>query len=356
MRQFINNIKLKQIVFFALAVLSLLLYFGLTFITNLQESSLLEQRIANEWSKEGDAAQISAFFTEKAGVTVDSLTGFERQLDSALLQDSIVATSESARLYASTYSGKGEVTITSQKGNVTADAIGVAGDFFLFHPLKLVSGSYFNSSEITGDYILIDEEAAWQLFGSNDIAGKQVMIGQTPHFIAGVIERDDSDLYLKAGLKKTTVYLSYHSLETYGTTKGIDSYEIVMPNPITGFALKTVKEKIGVAETEVYLVENSNRYSLLSLAKIYLESSYRSMGITGVVFSYWENIARYYEDKFVTMLVFRILLLIYPIIYTIVFLVKKWKNRKWKWRQIPGLLKNAVVWINRNKIKEDLDL
>lgn len=356
MKWLINNWNRKQILSFALMLICLFFFGILSLTSKLQRESLLEQQIAREWSKEGDSAQISAFFTERAYMTADALLGFERQLDAALKQDSIMAVNEHARLYASSYSGKGEITVNSQKGSVTADAIGVSGDFFLFHPLKLVSGSYFNAAEATGDYILIDEDAAWQLFGSNDVAGKQVMIGQIPHFIAGVIEREQSQLYQKAGLRKTTIYLSYYSLENYGVTKGIDSYEIVMPNPITGFALKTVREKIGVAETELYLVENSNRYHVFSLAKLCLDLPYRSMGITGVILPYWENIARYWEDRFIITLVIQILLLIYPLIYWILWVVRKWKNRTWTWRQIPEFIKRLYNAILKKKLKGDIEL
>ena len=34
-----------------------------------------------------------------------------------------------------------------------------------------------------------------------------------------------------AGLTSTVVYVSYETLETYGTSNGINHYEIVMPNP-----------------------------------------------------------------------------------------------------------------------------
>lgn len=55
------------------------------------------------------------------------------------------------------------------------------------------------------DGVVLDEDAAWQLFGSSDIAGQSVMIGETPHHVAGVIERPDDRLSRKAGLNKSVV-------------------------------------------------------------------------------------------------------------------------------------------------------
>ena len=42
------------------------------------------------------------------------------------------------------------------------------------------------------DYCVIDEDAAWQLFGSNDVAGMTVYIGGVPHIVTGVIRRPAS--------------------------------------------------------------------------------------------------------------------------------------------------------------------
>ena len=64
------------------------------------------------------------------------------------------------------------ITLQNGKKSVSAKAIGVAGDFFLFHPLKLLDGSFFSGSDVMQDYVVIDEDMAWQLFGSNDVAGK----------------------------------------------------------------------------------------------------------------------------------------------------------------------------------------
>ena len=44
-----------------------------------------------------------------------------------------------------------------------------------------------------------------------------------------------------AGLTSTVVYVSYETLEAYGTSNGINHYEIVMPNPVDEFAYGKVK-------------------------------------------------------------------------------------------------------------------
>ena len=56
--------------------------------------------------------------------------------------------------------------------------------------MEFKSGAPFSWESLHTDGIVVDEETAWQLFGSNDVEGMQVMIGQVPHFITGVIEKE----------------------------------------------------------------------------------------------------------------------------------------------------------------------
>ena len=64
------------------------------------------------------------------------------------------------------------------------------------------------------DYCIIDQDAAWQLFGSNNVAGMTVKIGGIPHIIAGVVERpaDNVDLSLDRVTCPSALYASAHSL------------------------------------------------------------------------------------------------------------------------------------------------
>lgn len=88
-----------------------------------------------------------------------------------LQEASITETSEnpSARLWVDAYSADGKITLVNGKNTLDANAIGIGGDFFMFHPLKPITGSYFSGNDLMQDYCIIDQDAAWQLFGSNDV-------------------------------------------------------------------------------------------------------------------------------------------------------------------------------------------
>lgn len=321
----------KKLLWYCSALVSFLLFLILLIWSGHLAGMQDAQQMASRWSENNDAAQVSCFFSPNAEVTEDTVKSFEYSLKNTLQEASITETSEnpSARLWADAYSADGKITLVNGRNTLEADAIGVGGDFFLFHPLKLISGSYFSGNDLMQDYCIIDQDAAWQLFGSNDVVGMTVYIGNVPHMVTGVVKRPEGRMEEAAGLDSTVVYVSYETLDTYGTNNGINHYEIVMPNPVSGFALEKVKEGIGVDDKNVEVLENTVRYSLLNRCKTILAFGTRSMNGKAIIYPYWENLARGYEDIIALMTVFMLLLLLYPIVTVIWMFVHWWRHKGW---------------------------
>ena len=227
-------------------------------------------------------------------------------------------------------------TLATDRHNfrITDDAIGIGGDFFMFHPLKLITGAYFSGNDLMQDYCIIDQDAAWQLFGSNDVVGMTVYIGNVPHIVTGVVRRPQGRMEKAAGLTSTVVYVSYETLEAYGTNNGINHYEIVMPNPVDEFAYGKVKEGIGIDEKNVEIVENSRRYSLPNRIKTILAFGTRSMNGKAIIYPYWENLARGYEDIIALLTVFMLFLLLYPVVTVIWCFVHWWRHKGWTLKDV----------------------
>lgn len=311
--------------------ISFLLFLILAIIANHLGQTQLSQNAAYRWSKEGGVSQISCFFSVNAGVSQDRIRQFEHSIDAALVDASVTLESEnpSARLWADAYSADGQLSISSEKATVEADAIGIGGDFFLFHPLKLLSGAYFSGNDLMQDYCVIDQDAAWQLFGSNDVAGMTVYIGGVPHIVTGVVKRDTDRLHKAAGLDSTLVYVSLQTLETLGRSNGINHYEILMPNPVTGFAYQYVKENLGSSEKEAEVVENTSRYSLLSRLKLIPQFGCRSMNGKAIIYPYWENVARGYEDILAVITLFEGIFFLYTAAVLLILFIRWWKHKGW---------------------------
>lgn len=338
MKNFWRNLTVKQIVLSAVVVFCLLLWAGLTIFATVKKQALLDQNVAGRWSAENDVAQISCYFAEGTGVDKNKILGFGYQMDAVLLESSITPPNENARLWADAYSAQGKVTIKSGKVSLEVDAAGIGGDFFLFHPMQLVSGSYFSGNDLMQDKIIIDEDAAWQLFGSSDVAGMEVSIGGTPHYISGVIKRADGRMQEAAGLNKTYAFVSYETLASMGSISGVGAYEIVMPNPVSGFAYAKVKEKFGIDEVGMQVVENSVRYGFKSLFTVISELGTRSMNSYAIGYPYWENVARGWEDIFAIVLALQIITLMIPAGIIIITLILLWKRKKWTWRDVIHFL------------------
>lgn len=340
-KAFLSGLTLKQIILSSVFGLSLISFLILTLWSNQMVDSLIDQQAAARWDAEGKSAQVSCYLSEQAELDEMMIIGFEKQLEQQLkevLSAEEYSEENNKRLIADAYSSQGRITVVSEKSTLEAAAVGVGGDFFLFHPLTLVSGGYFSGGNLMKDYIILDEEAAWQLFGSSDIAGQSVMIGGIPHYVSGVIKRQTGRFAEKAGLDKTVVYLSNESLLAYGDGGRINTYEVMAPNPVKNFVYTAVKEKLGVGESDMIVVENSSRYSIESLIPVILDFGTRSMQDSGVKFPYWENIGRGAEDVKALALLWQGIFLLIPTVILVVFMIIKWKNRNFSWRDVGNYL------------------
>lgn len=330
--QRLSRLTRKQWIRFATGFSCLVLAGCLAWISSVICGSQLSQQMAKRWDKEGNSAQISCFFSDSLETTPDTIRSFEYSLDTKLKEASITAPNEQARLWISAYSAKGQVTLSSSRASVSVGAYGVGGDYFQFHPLVLEPGGmYFSDDDIMQDKVILDQNTAWQLFGSYDISGQPITIGsgENAHIgvVAGVVASESGWMNEKAGGTATTVYLSYDMLDAFGWHSGINVYEIVMPNPITGFAKDIVTENIGYTEDQVEIVENSSRFSFLSLLSVIRQFGTRSMNTKAIIYPYWENAARGWEDILSILLVIQILLLTVPAVLALLWLRKCWKNR-----------------------------
>lgn len=339
-KELIQSLSPRQIVSALTVVISLTAFLILTFWCNHKILGLSDQQAAKRWDEDRGCAQVSAFIVREAVIDDFTIRNFEHQLEKALTEAAIESEDENVRLYIDAYSSQGKITVVSERSTLEANAVGVGGDFFYFHPLQLVSGRYFSGDELMQDFIILDEDAAWQLFGSNDIEGMSVMIGGVPHFVAGVVKRESGRFAESAGLQSTVIYVSNETLADYGTSEGISCYEVVAPNPVEGFVYRTVKEKFGLKENEMMVVENSSRYSLHSIIPVVLDFGTRSMQNSAIHLPYWENIARGYEDVRGVVLLWQFVLLLIPSVILFMIFIIKWKNRKYKAKDLWRYLMN----------------
>ena len=285
------------------------------------KNTLRSQQAASAWAGQSGErfTQISAFLPNGAAFTENSIIGFHSAVDSALLEVSLEA-KDGSPLYIDAWSALGEVSVVGERGSARVQVFGVGGDFFFFHPLYIRDGCYLSPDDLMKDRVVLDEELAWRLFGSVSLAGLTVTINNKPYFIAGVVSREDDFASTKAYASGAGMFMSYEALsEITGNNAEIICYEIVMPDPITGFAIGAFSDMFTYTEA---IVENSVRYTFSNTLETIASYGKRSMRNEGIVFPYWENAARYSEDWIALLLVLSFLFAIYPAISGIIFFTK----------------------------------
>ena len=120
-------------------------------------------------------------------------------------------------------------------------------------------------------------------------------------------------------------YDAYAALEEHA---GINCYELVMAEPVKGFAANFVREKFPIGHGEI--LENSTRFSLGRLLGLIGKFGSRSMQTLGVVYPYWENAARCVEDWCSLMSFFAVLFLILPALRLLQTLIRLFRRVKRK--------------------------
>ena len=264
-------------------------------------------------------AQIACFFPVGMGKEESDILAFRETLDAKLLEQSLEAP-ENGSLYLDAYSASAAVTAASDSGSAQVEAVAVGGEFFYFHPLQLRSGSYISSDDLMDDMVFLDEELAWRMFGGVELSGMTMTINGEPFVVAGVVSREDDFATRKAYSGEPGLFMSFSALKRLEESAAISCYEIIMPDPITNFALGVVQESFPQEDADV--VENSSRYSLGHLLSVIGSFGDRSMRTNGVIYPYWENAVRLTEDYAALLLILSVVFALCPLTYAAVLNLK----------------------------------
>lgn len=345
MKEFARKLGVKKLIFFAVCLVLLLAALG-CFLGIQRLSRLLPSQLeAERWQGGSDVeyAQISCFIPVDETVTLNQIGTFREEMAKKLHEAALDIDTEDI-LTADAWSCAGKVSVSSAlgKGDVYATAVG--GEFFSFHPITLISGSYITAADLMQDRALLDEETAWLLFGGTDIQGMTFKINGVPFVVAGVIEREQDFATKSAYTDGMGIFISYDAWVTLNSSSGADSaaagdgastgttaaastastgiqcYEVVLPNPVKNFAVGVVREKFPIGRGEI--VNNTERFGTANLWQLIRGFGTRSMQTRGVIYPYWENAARGVEDRAALLLLGGIAALVLPCVTALVYIVK----------------------------------
>lgn len=311
----------KRILLYAVNTLLIILIGVCLLRINYYSNAFLSQQTAKYWAGDSEErfSQVSCFFPVNNTTPVDTIYAFRKTIDKKLVEAG-VKPKEEGQSWTDCYSATDTLTVKGERDSSEVTAIGVGGDFFLFHPYELVSGSYINDNDLMKDRVVLDYELAWKLFGGTSLEGMTVTIDGMPYYIAGVVRRETDKLSQKAFTGSPAMYISYSTLSTMKEGMGVSCYELAMPDPISKF-VKTFAEESFKTQNGV-VVENSTRYDFTSIYTIFRDFGSRSIATSGVIYPYWENAARISEVHVARLYVFILLLALFPIICFVVLAVR----------------------------------
>lgn len=267
------------------------------------------QQTAARWrgDSEDRFSQVSCFRPVGRELKRVDVEAFRADVKKALTEASYETDTDSG-LWTDAMSARSTVTLKTGRASVAATAYAIDGQFFTFHPLQLISGSYISGSDFARDGVVLTESLAWSLFGASDIAGMDVTIDGRDYRVIGVVEPERDAADAAAQCDEPCVYLQLDALYK-PEDAAIDCYEIVLVNPVRSFAKNVVLEHMPEGGE---VIENSARYQISALSDLVTRFGHRSMNTYGILYPYWENAARYTEDMAALYLLLALLAAIIP--------------------------------------------
>lgn len=260
----------------------------------------LSQRAAERYAGQSGRrfVQLSAFFPPGDAVSEFNILLFNAALEDGLRSSGNRGTGTGSG-FAFSYSASARLPVQSARGTFPLAALGTGGDFFLFHPYTLLSGSLMELP--AGNGIILNDRAAWTLFGAVDVVGQPVVIGGGAYVVSGVVCLEEDPASREALEGETgMVFVPFALMKT-----GVTCYEVVLPEPVAGYG-----ESLFAGLRTGNTVTNTGRFSPSAIRKAILALPAYNMTVYSAPVPYWENAARNIEMRLIlwTMLLNFILL------------------------------------------------
>ena len=256
---------------------------------------LQSQYQAERWAGDGGGRfrQLACFLSPGAVLDREAVYTFRDKAARAVAAADTEEGADAVVSFCDAWSAAGSVKAAGPRGSFDAAALSVGGRFFDFHPMPLRSGGYLYESDLMHDRVVLDEQLAWMLFGAQDVAGMTVQIGKQEFLVAGVVAQPDDRFTRAVNARPPTLYLDDENRALLGDAPAL-TYEVVLPDPVRGFARGIVDETFGKLGA---VVECTGRFSFAaSLSRL---GHLGQMGVNtrASVTPSWENAAVVAENR-----------------------------------------------------------
>lgn len=258
-------------------------------------------------------SQISIYYSESNSADLMTIISNRQSIKEKLKENSLKPEDGNYRkLFIDCASAIGETTLSGTLGSCNAAVTATYGDYFIFHPEQLMSGSYYSDEDINLDRVILDKQCSWQLFGAIDTAGMSVTIGDNIFYVAGVVDTPE-DRYGKAAYGSTPrIYMPYDSISRAGIKAPIVSYELCIPDIVKDFAVTIAKEINTADEANSAVIEQTGRFGTVKLFEGFRKIPENAMITTSFRYPWTENRIRAAEAQARLYAGFMVIFLIIP--------------------------------------------
>ena len=283
--------KRKRIIIGVLALvgLALLLLFG--GIVRRLQTLQSDQLAAARWGD--DAVQISCYVSSYAGLYADGIVSLEEAISNSLQNDFSAAETDSTWYDAYSCDGGNVSALGAKTGKKTLQMTLVSETYFQMHPYTLLSGNRLSEADTSTNRVVLDEAAAWNLFGGIDVAGMTVTFENRICEVAGVIRLPDDFASAQATENDLPgIYMLYSDYLAGLNADGgeqepaITCYEVVLPELVENYGYSLMEEifesvsaswngEEGITDnsdstqttvrSDYRLVQNTDRFSLVQV-------------------------------------------------------------------------------------------
>ncbi len=277
---------------FAIFLLFLLLFFaGEWAVASLTED--LDALSGGErWSAKDEPYATIALHTDtESAMSRNQVESYALSIDRGLLEASMTAEG-SGSVWTYGYFTESVLSVKGPKSTASLQTMAVGGSFFTFHPLKFLYGAPFAYDKSLPYGVVLDEDAAWRVFGAIDVVGMTVEIGGKEFTVTGITAHErDTEGYTRAYGEIPRIYMSYYGYEIVAgdAENNITTIEYAIPNPVDGFARGIFDTAVKINEDTMVLRENFQRYDLLERFRRMGELPYMGMRNDRIVYPYFEN-------------------------------------------------------------------
>lgn len=265
-------------------VLFLLAWLGMFVIIE----TLTEQDAVTRWKDQGNFAQYSIFFTDYVETDWEEIDASCIELRGAKEEEGI--------RQAVAYCSWENFDLSGRGVAVKLKTMIFGGEFFLFHPLELLEGSYPDRNHGTFQ-VLLDEGSAYALFGSAEVTGLEVTLGRQSFIVSGVVKGEQrlgaaqAGNWVEENQEPGWVYIPYEALIAEMAPQ-VQCIETVVAEPVKGAGEAQLRGWISQITGSYEIDRNTDRFCWKHFFENPGEIITGAMVLDRAERPYWENLAR----------------------------------------------------------------